>query len=316
MVGRRAVSGAKRLEQLHQRATLIEILLILDPRRCCTLSRRGAVLLARQGCLKDQLGINAGMTGAAARGLIPGLKTLSAHLQRGERALTVSACLLLVLLWLPAAAASTPPAPGQPRVTGVTTSSLSFEWAVPSSGGPFTKYGVQYKASGAGAWRNSSQNITGTTHTVTSLAPNQQYTFRVQAYNTNGAGAWSPEEGATIIISFKTHKEPGPPGQAIASSIQPRAIVITWAAPNSTGGLPIRGYDIIGYLNGQWEPIGQSDPSAMSFTVSNLSPGTAYRFKVAIISTVMRWIKYARCCSSLVTLLSDITLWHMYRSWG
>jgi chitinase len=85
-----------------------------------------------------------------------------------------------------------PAAPTGLTVTGTTSSSVSLSWTAPS--GTVTGYYV---------FENGSQvaSVTGTSDTVTGLAPSTSYTFTVAAYNSAGQSPQSGQVSATTSAS-------------------------------------------------------------------------------------------------------------------
>ena len=92
--------------------------------------------------------------------------------------------------------ATVPDVPGRPgkpsRVGTATRSSITIEWTAPSStgGAAITDYIVQYRTSGS--WTTVDDGTsTNRTATVTQLAANTDYEFRVTAVNMAGPGSVS-----------------------------------------------------------------------------------------------------------------------------
>ena len=95
-----------------------------------------------------------------------------------------------------------PDAPATPAVNAVSgsTTSLAVSWAAPANAGKpdIDSYDVQYRVTGATAWSDGPQNVTGTstTATITSLAANTPYEVQVRATNDEGDSGWSAPPGA------------------------------------------------------------------------------------------------------------------------
>ena len=77
-----------------------------------------------------------------------------------------------------------------------------------------------------------------TSYTVTGLTNGKAYTFKVQAVNAVGTGAYSAASSAVTPAA-----PPGAPviGKATSSH---RTATIKWSPPKATGGLPITGYSV------------------------------------------------------------------------
>lgn len=90
-----------------------------------------------------------------------------------------------------------------------------------------------------------SEKITETTHTVTKLTTNTEYTFRTKAVNSVGPSEPSPE--SQTILTSKSPKvsetEPGAPrGPLEVSGMTKTSFTIQWQPPESDGGSPITEY--------------------------------------------------------------------------
>jgi titin len=81
--------------------------------------------------------------------------------------------------------------------------------------------------------------MTGATScTMTGLTNGTAYTFWVQAVNAAGAGLVS---GGVISTPRTT---PGTPLNVLAETAKGKGVLVTWAAPSSTGGSPITNYKV------------------------------------------------------------------------
>ena len=98
-------------------------------------------------------------------------------------------------------------APGAPQNLGAATGNsgeLAVSWDAPSNdgGSGITGYRVQWKES-PGSWDTpadvSETTVTGTAHTITGLTDGTEYSVRVRAVNSEGAGEASPEATATPV---------------------------------------------------------------------------------------------------------------------
>jgi hypothetical protein len=120
---------------------------------------------------------------------------------------------------------------------------------------------------------------TATTETATGLTNGTAYTFKVAAINAVGTGAQS---GASNSVTPAT--TPGAPtiGSATAGV---GSATVTWTAPSSNGGYAITGYVVTPYLNGTTaQPAQTFNSTATTETVTGLTAGSAYTFKVAAIN--------------------------------
>jgi hypothetical protein len=178
------------------------------------------------------------------------------------------------------------PAPGQP--TGVSAaaagkSSATVSWTAPSTGGTPDRYVV---TAYAGTDPQVTKTVTGTplpaSTTVTGLTTGTAYTFKVAARNINGSG---PESAASNAVTPLTDLAPAAPTNVNAAPATSSARV-SWTAPGSDGGTPVTGYTITPFVGATAQPSTTAAASATSATVTGLTNGTAYTFKVKATNAV------------------------------
>ena len=90
--------------------------------------------------------------------------------------------------------------PGAP--TGLTATAgdgeVTLSWTAPTNTGAAAITDYEYEVDGAGAW--TATGGAATSHTVTGLTNGQEYSFRVRAVNSVGAGAASGAATATPAV--------------------------------------------------------------------------------------------------------------------
>ncbi len=178
------------------------------------------------------------------------------------------------------------PKPGQ--VTGVSAeaggpTSAHVSWSAPSSGGPVTSYKVTpYIGSTAQTPKLVSGTPLATSTTVTGLTTGTAYTFKVQAVNSSGAG---PESAASNAVTPQGAAVPTAPTSVLAKPATSRALV-SWNAPSSDGGSAITGYTVTPYVGSTAQTPVQVGGSTTSTTVTGLTNGTGYTFKVKATNNV------------------------------
>ena len=142
-----------------------------------------------------------------------------------------------------------------------------------------TDYIIQYSTDNSSWSTFSDGTSTSTSATVTSLTNGQQYYFKVAAVNSVGTGSYSSSATSTPVTT---------PSQVGTVSPTPgnTQVALSWSAPNN-GGSSITDY-IIQYSadNSSWSTFSDGTSTATSATVTGLTNGQQYYFKVAAVNSV------------------------------
>jgi fibronectin type 3 domain-containing protein len=174
---------------------------------------------------------------------------------------------------VPGAPAGLSAAPGDRQVT--------LKWDPPASdgGSPVTGYDLYVGSTAHFGGRGPLAEVTGRAVIVTGLANGTTYYFRVTAVSKVGQGPPSNEVPAVPLTV------PGAPTRLTATPGNSKA-TLTWTAPAS-GGAPIKGYIIYQGTSPDGEtgtPVNGSLVSGTSHTVTGLTNGTIYFFKVVAVN--------------------------------
>ncbi len=177
---------------------------------------------------------------------------------------------------------STPGAPTNVTATaGLASTTVS--WTAPTSGGAPTSYIVTpYIGSAAQTPTTINGTPPATTATVKGLTPGTSYTFTVKGANVNGNG---PESAHSNAVTPQGASAPTAPTNVSAVPAGGEAEV-DWSAPNDDGGSAITGYTVTpstGGNAGTPVPVGANATSA---TVTGLTNGTSYTFKVTATNAI------------------------------
>ncbi|MEW1954755.1 DUF4082 domain-containing protein [Terrabacter sp. NPDC080008] len=182
---------------------------------------------------------------------------------------------------------SGPSAPAAP--TNVTATAgdkqATVTWTAPSDGGSaITSYTVTPYA---GATALTPTTVSGsppaTTTTVTGLTNGTAYTFKVSATNAIGTG---PDSAASSAVTPSGPTAPAAPTNVSATAGDKQATV-TWTAP-SDGGSAITSYTVTPYVGTSAQPATtvSGSPPGTTATVTGLTNGTAYTFKVSATNAI------------------------------
>jgi Domain of unknown function (DUF4082)/Fibronectin type III domain/Bacterial Ig domain len=189
----------------------------------------------------------------------------------------------------PASTPSNPVTPTSPQVPGAPTGAsakaapvaATVSWTAPASdgGSPITGYKVTPYVGGV-AQTPIEVPAGATSVLVEGLTGGTSYTFTVRAVNAVGAG---PESGQTSAVVPTEAKSAGAP-TGVTAAAKSSGAILTWTAPASDGGSEITRYRITPILGGVAQTPTPTTSPATTATVSGLTNGTSYAFKVAAIT--------------------------------
>ena len=202
------------------------------------------------------------------------------------------------------AAATAPAAPTDFSATSGDESAILSWTAAANNGAPITKY--QYQQDG-GAWNDIDNSAPGganaVSFTVTGLTNGATYAFKLRAENSLGAGAESAERIAT------------PAGMPLAptgfsATRGDGSVLLSWTAANDNGAALTK-YQY--QQDGSWKDIPDSAPggaNALSFTVTGLTNGTIYTFKLRAVNSEGAGAETAeRTATPVAAQATEIELW-------
>lgn len=176
----------------------------------------------------------------------------------------------------PAPIVGVPDAPTGVAVTSITKSAANVGWIAPANdgGATVTGYKVEYRSSATAAW----QTVGATTNSAAISGLTSASNYQVQVRATNSVGDSLP----SAIVNFTTLGDlPGAPTNPTATNDRGNAFTLGWTAPASNGGNAITSYPVQQLQNGNWVQIGSGSASSRTFNVTNLTPGTAYSFRIS-----------------------------------
>ena len=197
---------------------------------------------------------------------------------------------------VPGAPAGLTATPGNAQVT--------LSWAAPASdgGSPVTGYDLYAGTTADFHGRAPIAKLTGTVVTVTGLVNGTTYYFSVTAVNQVGEG--SAAEAPAIPVTV-----PGAPAGLTATPGNGK-VTLSWAAPASDGGSPVSGYIIYQGTSPGGEtgaPVSGSMVTATSYTVTGLTNGTTYYFRLVAVNAVGLSPLSAEASATLPTIVPPST---------
>jgi predicted phage tail protein len=177
--------------------------------------------------------------------------------------------------------------PTAPSITRVIAGDgqASLQWNAPdrNGGDAVADYWIEYTDSTGEVWTRFNDGIATTNSTtVTGLRNGVAYRFRVAAVNNAGSSPYSDPTDAVIPR--------GAPSMPTNVNGKPenRQAIITWNAPDSDGGTPIIDYVVQFRIeaNSQWTTFSDGVSNATSATITGLTNGVGYEFRVAATNSL------------------------------
>jgi hypothetical protein len=163
---------------------------------------------------------------------------------------------------------------------------VALTWTAPSNTGglPITDYVVQFSNTNGTSWTTFTDGVSAATGaTVTNLLNGTAYRFRVAAVTLAGTGAFTAASAA--IIPVTTPAAPTNVGGFGGNGL----VNLSWTAPASNGGRPIKDYQISFSTDGtNYTVFADGVSAATSATVTGLTNGTTYFFRVRAINQADR----------------------------
>ncbi len=163
-------------------------------------------------------------------------------------------------------------------VAGNAQATITF--TAPSSNGGSAITGYVVTSSNGGTDSNSGS--TSLSHVVTGLTNGAAYTFTVVATNDVGSGLASDPSDSVTLPSAPTAP------LNLAAEVKSSSIRLTWSSPTSNGGSNITDY-IIEYqltTGGNWAQFNDGTSTNTFTTVTGLSNGTSYDFRVSAVNSI------------------------------
>jgi Fibronectin type III domain len=167
------------------------------------------------------------------------------------------------------------------QVASKTDTSVSLGWVGTPNGDDITDYVIQYSADSGATWTTFNDGVSATqSTTVQGLTRGTSYVFRVAAINRDGQGGYSISTSA-IASTF--------PSKVVVTigSHTAVSVALRWVAPDN-GGQVVSDYVVQYSVDGglTWVTFNDGVSAATSVTVTGLSSGVTYKFRVAAVNPV------------------------------
>ena len=198
--------------------------------------------------------------------------------------------------------ATVPAAPSALTATAA-DAAVTLSWiAAASDGAPITGYMIDYSVmAGFSSPTTATTAAAATSHTVSGLTNGTLYYFRVAAVNSVGTGAYYPGATDAAVTATPAPEVPAAPS-ALTAMAGNAEVTLSWTAPVKDGGAAITGYMIDHSVMADFSsPTTVSTAAATSHTVSTLTNGTLYYFRVAAVNSVGRGAYYPGATDAAVT---------------
>ena len=169
--------------------------------------------------------------------------------------------------------------PARPTGFTLTPGSAQFTlgWDDPSDS-TITKW--QYSQN-YGSWTDiAGSSATTTSHTVTGLTNGDVYSFSIRAVNANGGGPRSP------VYAGSPGRPAAPTGFTVAAGANNGEVALGWDDPSDSSITKYR-YEIDEDFN--WIDIAGSSATTTSHTVTGLTAGQTYTFRVRAVNSASSW---------------------------
>ncbi len=174
--------------------------------------------------------------------------------------------------------ASVPGTPGTPTVTNTGDTEVSLSWSsAVQNGAAITDYGVRYSSNSGSTWSSPVSVGPVTSATITSLTNGSSYIFQVRATNAVGNGSYSASS-TPAVTPFGVPATPTAPSVTGGNA----QVDVSWSAPSANGST-ITSYHVQKTEdNGSnWSNAGTTTAPTTSLTVTGLTNGTEYKFRIA-----------------------------------
>jgi serine/threonine protein kinase/predicted phage tail protein len=185
-----------------------------------------------------------------------------------------------------------PDAPGAPRVTDWTTTTISLSWDRPANdgGSRIQGYKLEYRDVAHDThWQSASDYLIKETHfDLYNMTSGHEYEFRVRAKN--AAGLSKPSQSSSKFKLKGKFNVPSAPQNPKVVKVGKSYVDLTWEPPSNDGGARITGYIIEKREIGSplWHKCNEYNVTDTSYTALNLTERSDYEFRIYAVNSAGR----------------------------
>ena len=186
-------------------------------------------------------------------------------MRKTSRILAVIFCILMMLTSVSAVSMAAAKVAATKKIsTSATATSIKLTWSKVKGATGYRVY--QYKDK---KWVTVKKSTTGNTYTAKSLKPATSYKFSVKAYKKSGSKTyWSDGKKITVKTAAVSNTK-----SVKATALDNCKVKLSWNKVSGAGG-----YVVYKNVDGEWKKV--KSTTSTSYTVSNLSAKTTYKFLV------------------------------------
>jgi len=169
---------------------------------------------------------------------------------------------------------------GTPTATPSSTQ-ISLSWSAPTlNSATISDYEIQQSTDGGSTWSAGIAHTASvaTSRTISGLSNGTSYSYRVAAVTEWGKGPFSE------LVTAVPASTPGAP-TSVTGVRGDASVALSWSAPTSNGGATVTDYLVEYASGGAYSTFSDGNNSNTSVTVTGLTNGTAYTFRVSAINS-------------------------------
>jgi fibronectin type 3 domain-containing protein len=174
-----------------------------------------------------------------------------------------------------------PSAPTGLTATASSSSAIGLSWTAvtPPANCTISSYTV-YGGTTANPTTVIASGITGTSYTITGLAPSTTYYYLVRAVDAYGMSPISPQAQATTLANISCTTVPAAPNGLTATAISSSSTSLIWSADAPPANCTISSYSAYCSTTSGFTPgtgnLAASGLTSPSYTITGLAPSTTY----------------------------------------